>query len=146
MIPGGVPRISRGVTRPKLPSVQGRTNARLSGGHKRIATGLSGQQHSRPCGFVVLGSYRDLSIAYVPASVWGLGERCNEMVIGKRNTLKGVECLPWMDSRPPPKNSVPESTPGGAPGDFGANPGGKPADRLVLGSGIFDEISEGYDR
>jgi len=124
-----------------------RTNSRLSGDNKYIAVELAGQQHSCPCGFVVLGSYQDLSIAHVLVSVWDRGNRCDKMVIGKRNTLS---CIPLDRLRPLeglqafPPNSSPESVPGGAPPGFGADPGGKPADRLLLGFGMFDEIVEGH--
>ena len=131
---------------------RGRTDSRLSDDDKHIAIGFSGQRHSRPCGFFVLGSYQYLSIAHVLVSVWGCRNCCNKMVIGKRNTLNLVGCISLDQLRPLeglqafPPNSLPESVPGGTVLGFGADPRGKPADRLFLGFGMFDEIVEGHGK
>ena len=100
---------------------RGRTNSRLSGDNKYIAVEFSGQQHSCPCGFVVLRSYQDLSISRLLVSVWDRGNRCDKMVVGKRDTLNLVGCIPLDRLRPLeglqafPPNSSPESVPGGTP-------------------------------
>ena len=72
---------------------RGRTKSRLSGDNKYIAVEFSGQQHSCLCGFVVLRSYQDLSISRLLVSVWDRGNRCDKMVVGKRDTLSLVGCI-----------------------------------------------------